>query len=235
MYSSYTEAPEANGSKRKRQTAQHAEHRTPCRKRQTKTRYKRQTAESIYSYWKRRKRNSRLRKISGNRQIMTSWRHRIQIVINIRQFQNPVQPIFKSWRNRKRGTLYARTRKAPTWQVGNQQKHPDDHGKRPDRNSFQKSATILKKCGEGFLFRYFAETHRLYAPCPDCPDLCPYFYLRKPSGAIQHFPTFFQRFQRVEHIGADFSNALNALNARLKPPIPRLNAVFCRKTANLQH
>ena len=44
---------------------------------------------------------------------MTSWWHRTRIVIIFRQFQNPVQPIFKSWRNRKRGTLYVCTRKAP--------------------------------------------------------------------------------------------------------------------------
>ena len=89
--------------------------------------------------------------------------------------------------------------------------------------------------GRGFTSRCFTEIHRLYAPCPDCPDLCPNIYLRKPSGTFQHFPTFFQRFQRFERIGACSSNAFNALNARLKPPIPRLNAVFGRKTANLQH
>ena len=55
---------------------------------------------------------SRFRKITDNRQITTGWRHRTRIVINVRQFQNSVQPIFKSWRNRKRGTLYVRTRKA---------------------------------------------------------------------------------------------------------------------------
>ena len=44
---------------------------------------------------------------------MTGWRHRTQVVIIFRQFQKSVQPIFESWRNRKRGTLYARTRKAP--------------------------------------------------------------------------------------------------------------------------
>lgn len=119
--------------------------------------------------------------------------------------------------------------------VGNQQKRPDDHGKRPDRNSFQKSATIQIFCGRGFANRHFTETDSLYAPCPDCPDLYRIFYLRKPSGIFQHFPTFFQRFQRLERIGAGSSNAFNALNARLKPPIPRLNAVFGRKTADSQH
>ena len=114
---------------------------------------------------------------------MTGWWHRTRIVIISRQFQNPVQPIFKSWRNRKRGTLYARTRKAPTWQAGNQRKRPDDHGKCPERNSFQKSATILIFYGRGFANRHFTETDSLYAPCPDCPDLCPYFYLRKPIQA----------------------------------------------------
>jgi len=119
--------------------------------------------------------------------------------------------------------------------AGNQQKRPDDHGKRPDRKSFQKSATILIFCGRGFANRHFTETDSLYAPCPVCPVLYPNIYLRKPSGIFQHFPTFFQRFQRFERIGACSSNVFNALNARLKPPIPRLNAVFCRKTANLQH
>lgn len=84
-------------------------------------------------------------------QIMTGWWHQTRIVIISRQFQNPVQRIFRSWRNRKRGTLYARTRKAP-----NQQKRPDDHGKRPDRNSFQKSATILIFYGRGFSNRWLS-------------------------------------------------------------------------------
>lgn len=47
---------------------------------------------------------------------MTSWRHRTRIVIISRQFQISVQSIFESWRNPKRGTLYARTRKAPAVQ-----------------------------------------------------------------------------------------------------------------------
>ena len=119
--------------------------------------------------------------------------------------------------------------------AGNQQKRPDDHRKRPERNSFQKSATIHIFCGRGFSNRHFTETDSLYAPCPDCPDLCPNIYLRKLTGIFQHFPTFFQCFQRLERIGASLSNALNALNARLKPPIPRLNAIFRRKTANSQH
>ena len=109
---------------------------------------------------------------------MTSWRHRTQVVIIFRQFQKSVQPIFESRRNRKRGTLYARTRKAP-----NQQKRPDDHGKRPERNSFQILATILIFHGRGFANRHFTETDSLYVPCPDCPELCPYFYLRKPPKA----------------------------------------------------
>ena len=117
----------------------------------------------------------------------------------------------------------------------NQRKRPDDHRKRPDRNNFQKSATIHIFCGRGFANRHFAETDSLYAPCPVCPDLYPNIYLRKPSGTFQHFPTFFQRFQRFERIGAGSSNALNALNARLKPPIPRLNAVFRRKISDSQH
>ena len=49
-------------------------------------------------------------------QIMTSWWHRTQVVIIFRQFQKSVQPVFRSWKNRKRGTLYARTRKAPAVQ-----------------------------------------------------------------------------------------------------------------------
>lgn len=116
-----------------------------------------------------------------------------------------------------------------------QQKRQAECRKRPDRNSFQILATILIFCGRGFANRYFTEIQHLYAPCPDCPDLFPNIYLWKPSGTIQHFPTFFQRFQRFERIGVDSSNAFNALNARLKPPIPRLNAVFGRKTANSQH
>ena len=151
--------------------------------------------------------------ISRIRQIMTSWRHQTQVVIISRQFQNPVQSIFESRRNRKRGTLYARTRKAPTWQVPNQRKRPDDHRKRPDRNSFQILATILIFYGRGFTNRHFTEIHRLYAPCPDCPDLCPYFYLRKPSKTacnLLQLTAFFQRFQRFERIGAGSSNALNA-------------------------
>jgi len=67
--------------------------------------------------------------------------------------------------------------------AGNQRKRLDDHRKHPDRNSFQKSATILIFCGRGFANRHFAEIHRLYAPCPDCPVLYPYFYLRKPIQA----------------------------------------------------
>ena len=117
----------------------------------------------------------------------------------------------------------------------NQRKRPDDHGKRPDRNSFQILATIQIFCGRGFANHYFAETDSLYVPCPDCPVLYPNIYLRNPSEIIPTHPTYFQRIQRVEHIGAGSSNALNALNARLKPPIPRLNAIFCRKTANSQH
>ena len=140
--------------------------------------------------------------ISRIRQIMTGWWHRTRIVIISRQFQNPVQPIFESCRKSKRGTLYVRTRKAPTWQSQNQQKRPDDHGKRPDRNSFQKSATIHIFCGRGFANRHFTETDSLYAPCPDCPVLYPNIYLRKLTGIFQHFPTFFQRFQRLERIGA---------------------------------
>ncbi len=64
-----------------------------------------------------------------------------------------------------------------------QRKRQAEYGKQPYRNSFQKSATILIFYGRGFVNRHFTETHRLYAPCPDCPDLCPYFYLRKPSKA----------------------------------------------------
>ena len=94
--------------------------------------------------------------------------------------------------------------------AGNQRKRPDDHRKRPDRNSFQKSATILIFCGRGFANRHFAETDSLYAPCPDCPVLYPNIYLWKLAGTFQHFPTFFQRFQRFERIGAGSSNAFNA-------------------------
>ena len=64
--------------------------------------------------------------------------------------------------------------------AGNQRKRPDDHRKRPERNSFQKSATILIFCGRGFANRHFTETDSLYAPCPDCPVLYPNIYLRKP-------------------------------------------------------
>ena len=73
--------------------------------------------------------------------------------------------------------------------AGNQQKRPDDHGKRPERNSFQKSATILIFCGRGFVNRHFTEIHRLYAPCPDCPDLYPNIYLRKLTEIIPTHPT----------------------------------------------
>ena len=65
----------------------------------------------------------------------------------------------------------------------NRRKRPDDHRKRPDRNSFQILATILIFCGRGFTNRHFADTDSLYAPCPDCPDLCPNIYLRKPPKA----------------------------------------------------
>ena len=95
----------------------------------------------------------------------------------------------------------------------NRRKRPDDHGKRPERNSFQKSATIQIFYGRGFTNRHFTETDSLYASCPDCPDLCPYFYLRKPSKAtcnLLQLTAFFQRFQRFERIGAGSSNALNA-------------------------
>ena len=94
--------------------------------------------------------------------------------------------------------------------AGNQQKRPDDHGKRPERNSFQKSATILIFYRRGFANRHFTETDNLYAPCPDCPVLCPNICLRKPLGIFQHLPTFFQRFQRFERIGAGSFNAFNA-------------------------
>jgi hypothetical protein len=67
--------------------------------------------------------------------------------------------------------------------AGNQRKRPDDHGKRPERNSFQKSATIHIFCGRGFANRHFVETDSLYAPCPDCPVLYPNIYLRKPIKA----------------------------------------------------
>ena len=111
--------------------------------------------------------------------------------------------------------------------AGNQRKRPDDHRKQPDRNSFQKSATILIFYGRGFANRHFAETQHLYAPCPDCPDLFPNFYLRKPSGTFQHFPTFFQRFQHFERIGAGSSNAFNASQ---KAEISDLTAVFAEKS-----
>ena len=65
----------------------------------------------------------------------------------------------------------------------NRWKPPDDHGKRPDRKSFQILATILIFYGRGFANRHFTETDSLYVPCPDCPELCPYFYLRKPPKA----------------------------------------------------
>ena len=74
--------------------------------------------------------------------------------------------------------------------AGNQQERPDDRRKYPERNSFQKSATILIFCGRGFANRHFAEIHRLYAPCPDCPVPYPNIYLRKLTGIFQHFPTF---------------------------------------------
>ena len=116
--------------------------------------------------------------------------------------------------------------------AGNQRKRPDDHRKRPDRNSFQKSATILIFCGRGFANRHFAETDSLYAPCPDCPDFYPNIYLRKPSGTFQHFSN---ASNALSALGQVLSTHLSTLNARLKSPIPRLNAIFHRKTANSQH
>ena len=97
-----------------------------------------------------------------------------------------------------------------TYTQGSGSAGPDDHGKRPEGNSFQILATIHIFYGRGFANRHFTEIQRLYVPCPVCPVLYPNIYLRKPSGIFQHFPTFFQRFQRFERIGADTSNALNA-------------------------
>lgn len=93
-----------------------------------------------------------------------------------------------------------RTHTQGSGSAGNQRKRPDDHGKQPDRKSFQILATILIFCGRGFANRHFAEIHRLYAPCPDCPVLYPNIYLRKPLGIFQHFPTF-----------SNISNVLNTL------------------------
>ena len=84
--------------------------------------------------------------------------------------------------------------------AGNQQKRPDDHRKRPERKSFQKSATILIFYGRGFANRHFTETDSLYAPCPDCPDLYPKFIY----GSHRESSNIFQHFSNV-------SNALNAL------------------------
>ena len=64
-----------------------------------------------------------------------------------------------------------------------QKERQAERRKRPNRKSFQKSATILIFCGRGFANRHFTETDSLYAPCPDCPVLYPNIYLRKPIQA----------------------------------------------------
>ena len=86
--------------------------------------------------------------------------------------------------------------------AGNQQKRPDDHGKRPDRNSFQKSATIHIFCGEGFralIIRQKRSHMRDPSRLSGNPRCFFYGSQREPSNFFQHF--------------SNVSNALNALNA----------------------
>ena len=85
--------------------------------------------------------------------------------------------------------------------------------------------------GADFPGRYFFGIDHYMRPVPFVPSFARIFIYgshREPSNV-------FQRFQRFERIGAGSSNALSALNARLKPPIPRLNAVFRRKISDSQH
>ena len=134
-------------------------------------------------------------KPSDHDRLMTSNpnSHNFQTILNFCTVNFRIMPEVK-----KRYIIRAYTQGSGS--ARNQRKRPDDHGKRPDRKSFQILATILIFCGRGFANRHFTEIQHLYAPCPDCPDLCPNIYLRKPSGTIQHFPTF-----------SNVSNALNAL------------------------
>ena len=102
----------------------------------------------------------------------------------------------------------------------NQQERPDDHGKRPDRNSFQKSATILIFCGRGFANRHFAETDSLYVPCPDCPVLFPYFCLRKPSKAVCNLLQLTAGYRQVSNRKCHFLPSKCQVNAKLKTQKP---------------
>ena len=75
--------------------------------------------------------------------------------------------------------------------VGNQQKRPDDHGKRPERNSFQKSATIHIFCGRGFANRHFTEIHRLYAPLSRLSRPLPEYLFTEATGNLPTFSNIF--------------------------------------------
>ena len=109
----------------------------------------------------------------------------------------------------------------------NQRKRPDDHRKRPDRNNFQKSATIHIFCGRGFANRHFAETDSLYVPLSRLSRPLPEYLFTEAIGNLPTFSNIFQRFQRFERIGAGSSNALNASQ---KAEISDLTADFAEKS-----
>ena len=78
--------------------------------------------------------------------------------------------------------------------AGNQRKRPDDHGKRPERNSFQKSATILIFYGRGFANRHFAETDSLYAPLSRLSRPLPEYLFTEADGNLPTFSNIFPTF-----------------------------------------
>lgn len=136
---------------------------------------------------------------------MTSWRHRTQVVIIFRQFQNPVQLIFKSWKNRKRGTLYVRTRKAPAVQEISRNVLTITGNDLTERvfRFWRQFIFFVGVDLQTVILRKFTAYMR---PVPIVPTFCLIFIY----GSRLESSNIFQRFQRLEHIGAGISNAFNA-------------------------
>ena len=107
------------------------------------------------------------------------------------------------------------------FQAPQSQQKPSDHDKLetsdPNCHNFQ---TILIFYGRGFANRNFTETDSPYAPCPDCPDLCPYFYLRKPSKATCNLLQLTAGYRQVSNRKCHFLPSKCQVNAKLKTQKP---------------
>ena len=87
--------------------------------------------------------------------------------------------------------------------AGNQQKPPDDHRKRPDRNSFQKSATTLmftEEDSRAVVLRKFTAYMRPVPIVPTFARIFIYGSRREPSNIFQHFSNVSNALNALEHV-----------------------------------